>query len=229
MKSLRLVITIALSGIFFSCTSSSSNSTGSEPVESGVLVPLVPYNVWVYDKVEFTPTGSIKKETTDSVQILPDSKLNSATGITWYDFNHELRSANLADPNFPGLWRVNDDLIYPQLWFKYPAKVGESFRWGPIRQTLAFPTSQKPDSTVNLLGNFVVVAKNVLIPTRDGGNYSCYQYKSEYNDARNVTYLETIEYFAPNVGEIMKEEYVRDVTNSLKLATRSKLISKHLH
>jgi hypothetical protein len=227
MKSLPIIILIVLSGILFSCKS--SNSTGSLPEETGIIMPLAASNIWVYNKIEYASDGSIKRESTDSVKILNDTKLNFSTGIIWYDYNSVLLLANISDPNYPGLWRVSQDLIYPQLWFKYPANVGESFRWGPLTQTLATPTAQKPDSVINLTANsinFVVAAKNVTVTAGDGVTYTCYKYESDYNDAKNITYMQTFDYLAPNAGEIMIENYVRDASNTLKLVSRENLITK---
>ena len=232
MKTLPVAIIVILSVFLFSCKDSgSSGSTGALPGETGLIVPLAAYNVWVYNKTDFALDGSIKKESVDSVKILPDTKLNFSTGITWYDYNQKLRVANLSDPNYPGLWRVSEDLIYPQLWFKYPANVGESFRWGPLTETISTPTPVRPDSVILLTANtnnFVVAAKNISVTGGNGINYSCYKYESDFNDSKNVTYIQTFEYYAPNIGEIMREDYARD-GNTLKLVSREKLISSSIH
>lgn len=227
MRKLFLIISPFLLLSFVSCGGSDSNSTGTS--ETGQIIPLSPYSVWVYSKTEYNLNGSVKKQSTDSIQVLPDTKLNSATGITWYDYNHELRAANISDKTFPGFWRVREDLVYPQLWFKYPANVGESFRWGPITQTLAFPTPQKLDSVVQLTGDFTVTAK--YIPENvPAGSFNCYQYQSDFkDDVYKVTYLRTVDYLSPNIGQIMKEEYARDQSNTLKLISTMKLVSYHIN
>ncbi len=221
MKSLPIVLVLIAATIFSACKNTGSGSTG--PTETGVIVPLSVYNIWVFDHVDYNPDGSIKKEFTDSVQVYPDTKINPSNGITALDLNGQY-VANLV----AGFYIIGANIILPELWLKYPANVGDRFRDGPETMQLHFPTVQKPDSIVNLTSVYTVAAKNLSV-TVPAGSFYCYKYETDFQDpVYHVTYYQVLEYYSPNVGEIMREEYARDQSNTMKLASRQKLISKKL-
>jgi hypothetical protein len=231
MKTLPLLALIFLSAVVSSCH---YNPGSGEIAETGAIVPLAAYNTWVYDRVDYAKNGT-SSQSIDSITIPNDLTFTFGTGatITWYPWKDRtgiIRSANLTDPNFPGLWRVGSDLTTRALWYKYPAKVGESFRWGPLSTNLPYPTPAKTDSVITLKANsedMVVIAKNLSI-TVPAGTFSCYKYESDYK-LNGKTYLQVIEYLAPNIGKIKEEQYALDYGSaSLRLISHSQLTSKKI-
>ena len=230
MKTLLFLVSILFLFIISACHYN-PGSSGDVP-ETGVITPLAAYNDWTFERTDY-PLNGASIESIDSITIPNHLKINQATGVTWYPYTDRTgmwRAANLSDPNFPGFWRVGENLINPQLWYKYPAKVGESFRWGPVTITYAFPTPAKKDSVITLTANstdMLVTAKNMTIVV-PAGSFPCYKYEANYKSGSKV-YLQIIEYVSPNVGKIMEEQYGLDYgSNSLRLISQSKLTSKKL-
>ena len=226
MKTLYYCI-LLFSGItVLSCHSGSG--TGPGPVSTGVIVPLEAGNKWYYDKITYT-NGTQSSESVDSIQVTSDIKFNTTNNFDGYNYDGWRYVANISD----GFYHFGTDLNFngKQLWYKYPANVGDVFRWGPQYKDLPFPTSQKPDSVTKLTANdFTVVRTNYSV-TVAAGTFSCYEYKTDYKDWTGKIMFSTIEFLAPNVGKIQEQNFTATPSspNSLLPADIWKLTSKKIH
>lgn len=206
--------------LLFSACKSPANSSGAG--DTGVLIPLAVGNTWTSDEVVFFPDGSTKNDPNVTLAIEPVARVSN--GITFYFYDSTVYLSNRSD----GVYATDPSLLFSQLYFKYPANIGDTFR-SEHDTSFGVVFVHNKDSIVQGVSQFIVTGKDVPI-TVPAGTYSCLKYQTDWVDIHSgKSYSRNIEYFAPNVGEIMKEQYTIDSTNSLQLLTRSRLLKVTLH
>ncbi len=188
MKSRVMIIAVLLSALLI--VSCSDNST--EPKEADKQIfPTALNNYWDYDDIEYDEEGNVIDESSYRISLPMDTVVNN---IRYFGlaYDNELESAvrNKED----GLYMLShidqENNIYENLIFKYPAQTGEVFYAGQ-------------DDSVT------VVSVNVSV-TVPAGTFKCYHYRQirEYPDEEfpemGERYIEDI-YACPRLGIVKIE------------------------
>lgn len=164
--------------------------------ENKVIFPLKVGNYWIFSSNYYDSSGSSMSSTFDTISIKDYININSEK---WFYLN--LSNDVVVTNKDGGVW-IWEDWNYgesPNLLFKYPGKINDSFLGG---------VNQSPTSIEG-----INIAVNV-----SAGNFQCYYYKIRYASGETENY-----YVSPNIGIVKSEHYHLDNSRNVK-----ELINYHL-
>lgn len=162
--------------LVFVIQSCKDNTVG--PIDSGEIWPLKPGNVWFY-RVEH-PTwikDTLKMEITGTLQISYGGQTYTAMKMAFYGINEPL-------PEYQWLYWSGSDGVYlmggvsptdtfvvKELELKYPATVGDTWRYRSVAYSLSRAKFYIRDTLT-----YSLAAKDVSLET-PAGNFKCYVYE----------------------------------------------------
>ena len=196
MRSGALLLRGSLAGLLVACAGDEN------PFSASALYPLAPGRYWVYQHSETDPLSHQVTVTTDTQRVLDDTVIN---GTTWYRMSRSetlgLNAGREYFTNRPdGLWALTLDSdtvsFLPQnlerLYFRYPARTGDSYEVDPWQFTYPFTVTSTDDHC----------------PSLDGTR--CIRY-----DDRSSFRTEAVFHIAPGVGLVQLDYPGRTSLDSL--------------
>ncbi len=198
-----LVSFFCMSFILIGCSDVPTTPDGS------TIMPLTVGNSWVGKWTYYSGDGSVIETLFDTLTITGTVKDN---GVTWYEANNGELLAN----DRKGL-HYNDFtpqcILYP-VRALYPATASDTFNSAPPT-TVLVPEATGSAETINVIACNIVLTTDSTV-TVPAGTFTTYVYKPDVlapNPAQSedLQFInETIEYYTPNVGPIMREFYERN-------------------
>jgi hypothetical protein len=201
------------------------NSNPTSANAGGVIIPLAPYNTWIYEVTKTDSTGRILSSS-EIASAVSDSAEN-INGETWYSFDANFPTgaipyniflyANKSD-GFHAYERSYERSI---LYFPYPASVGYDFT--------VFSDTSVDHSTIFLFKMKVVSVSEQVVTKK--GAFLCYHYvlyTDEYLKGQHLIIPGAEVWCAPNIG-IIKEVDPNAGYNGGQAISTSLLIDFSLH
>jgi hypothetical protein len=157
------------------------------PVDQGEIWPLTPGNVWLY-RVEH-PTwikDTLKMEITGSLPVVFQGEKYTAMKMAFYGLNEPQPEWEWLYWNGPeGVYAMGgvsptDTFVVKELELRYPAAVGDKWRYHSVSYSLSRRKFYISDTLI-----YSLVAKDVAVVT-PAGSFRCYQYRFSQKPADDV-------------------------------------------